>query len=140
MALPWLGYVDPVVRIRPVVLDGPDPITSAAYTRDYDEVRAVGNVGSTTRTGDQTEIAQFFANNPMFMYRTAVCDLLTAEPLGLLPTTRLFARIDAALVTSFIATWRLKYEIGYWRPFQAIAGADTDDNPATTPQADWVPW
>ena len=80
MALPWLGYVDPVVRIRPVVLDGPDPITSAAYARDYDEVLAVGNVGSTTRTGDQTEIAQFFANNPVFMYRTAVCDLLAAEP------------------------------------------------------------
>ena len=75
----------------------------------------------------------------MFMYRTAVCDLLAAEPLGLLPTTRLFARIDAAVVTSFLASWRLKYEIGYWRPFQAIAGADTDDNPATTPQDNWVP-
>ena len=139
MALPWLGYVDPVVHIRPVVLDGPDPITGAAYARDYDEVLAVGNVGSTTRTDDQTKIAQFFANNPVYMYRTAVCDLLAAEPLGLLPTTRLFARIDAALVTSFIAAWRLKYEIGYWRPFQAIAGADTDDNPATTPQDNWVP-
>ena len=139
MALPWLGFVDPVVHIRPVVLDGPDPLASAAYARDYDEVLAVGNVGSTTRTGDQTTIAQFFANNPMFMYRTAVCDLLAAEPLGLLPTTRLFARIDAAVVTSFIATWRLKYEVGYWRPVQAIAGADTDDNPATTPQDNWVP-
>ncbi|GEK20934.1 vanadium-dependent haloperoxidase [Cellulomonas xylanilytica] len=139
MALPWLGYVDPVVHIRPVFLDGPDPITSAAYARDYDEVRAVGEVGSTTRTSDQTAIAQFFANNPMVMYRTAVCDLLAAEPLGLLPTTRLFARIDAAVVTSFIASWRLKYEIGYWRPFQAIAGADTDDNSATTPQDNWVP-
>ena len=33
-------------------------------------------------------------------YRLAVCDVLDAEPLGLLPTTRMFARIDAAVLTS----------------------------------------
>ncbi|MCU1431498.1 MAG: hypothetical protein JWP95_603 [Actinotalea sp.] len=139
MALAWLGYVEPVVDIRPVVLDGPDPLAGAAYAEDYEEVRTEGAVGSTTRTQDETVIAQFFAANPVFMYRTAVCDLLDAEPLGLLRTTRLFARIDAAVATSMIASWRLKYEIGFWRPFQAIAGAATDGNPATTPQADWVP-
>ena len=141
MALPWLGFVDPVIDVAPVALDGPDPLTSAAYATDYDEVRRVGAVDSplTERSEEQTAIAQFFAANPVLTYRVALCDLLDREPMGLLPTTRMFARIDAALASSFIQTWRLKFDVGFWRPFQAIALAETDGNPATTPQAGWVP-
>ena len=73
------------------------------------------------------------------MYRAALCDLLDERPLGLLPTTRLFARIDAATATSFIQTWRMKYEIGFWRPIQAIALRRHDGNPRPTPQAGWAP-
>jgi len=142
MALAWLGFVKPVVDVAPVALDGPDPLTSAAYATDYNEVRKVGGaIGSplTERTAAQTATAQFFAGNPVLTYRLALCDLLDGEPLGLLPTTRMFARIDAAVANSFIQTWRLKYDIGYWRPFQAIAGAETDGNAATSSQAGWAP-
>jgi len=139
MALPWLGFVDPVVDVAPVALNGPDPITSAAYARDYNEVREVGSIASTTRTAQQTAIAQFFSGNPVLMYRAALCDLLDGQPLGLLPTTRLFVRIDAATATSFIQTWRLKYEVGFWRPFQAIALAEVDGNDATSTETGWVP-
>jgi hypothetical protein len=137
MALAWLGFLRPVVDVAPVALDGPDPLGSAAYAADYKEVAAVGSTTSTTRTAEQTAISQFFAPNVNPVYRTAVCDLLDAEPLGLLPTTRLFARIDAAVITSFIQTFRLKYDVGYWRPAQAIAAADSDGNPDTVPQTGW---
>ena len=140
MALAWLGFLEPVVDIEPVALDGPDPITSAAYAADYREVADIGSMTSTTRTADQTAISQFFgASTISAAYRTAVCDVLAAEPLGLLPTTRMFARMDAAIVTSFIRTFRLKYDVGYWRPSQAIAGAETDGNPATAPISGWTP-
>ena len=140
MALPWLGFVDPVVDVEPVALDGPDPITSKAYAKDYEEVRRVGAVDSTRRSAKQTAIAQFFAPNAPLMYRNAVCDLLDAEPLGPLSTTRLFARIDAAVATALIETWRLKYEVGFWRPFEAIADAAVDGNPRTRPHpTTWVP-
>ena len=139
MALPWLGFVDPVVDVPPVTLDGPDPITSAAYAAEYAEVRDVGSVGSVTRSAEQTAIARFFSGNPVLTYRVALCNLLDQQPLGLMPTTRLFARIDAATANAFIQTWRLKYDVGYWRPFQAIALADTDGNPATTAESGWVP-
>ena len=139
MALAWLGFLRPVVDVEPVALDGPDPLGSAAYATDYQEVAAVGSTTSTTRTAEQTAIAQFFAPNVNIAYRLAVCDLLDGEPMGLLPTTRLFARIDAAVLTSFIQTFRLKYDVGFWRPFQAIAGAATDGNPATSPESGWTP-
>ena len=137
MLAPWLGFVDPVVDVEPVHLDGPDPLGSTAYAQDYDEVRMLGAVDS-KRTSEQTAVAQFFAGNPMPMYRAAVCNLLEAEPMGLLPTTRLFARMDAAVANAFIQTWRLKFEVGFWRPVQAIAAVD-DTNPATQPKAGWVP-
>lgn len=139
MALAWLGFLKPVVDVAPVALDGHDRLDSAEYAADYQEVAAVGSATSTTRTAEQTAIAQFFAPNVNIAYRLAVCDLLDAEPLGLLPTTRLFARIDAAVVTSFIQTFRLKYDVGFWRPFQAIQLAESDGNWATAPQSGWVP-
>jgi len=139
MALPWLGFVDPVIDVTPVTLDGPDSLTSAAYTAEWDEVRRLGSVGSTQRTADQTEIARFFANNPVAMYRDALCRYLDAEPLGLIPLTRMFARIDAAAATSVIETWRLKYEVGFWRPFQAIQLAGTDPHPDTIADTSWTP-
>jgi hypothetical protein len=140
MAFPWLGFVDPVVDVAPVALDGPDPVSSSAYATDYEEARLVGSKTGSTRTPEQTATAEFFAANSIVSYRNALCDLLDAEPMGLLPTTRLFARIDAAVATAFIQTWRLKYEVGFWRPAQAIAAGAVDGNPGTNPHPEtWVP-
>jgi hypothetical protein len=140
MALPWLGFVKPVVDIDPVVLDGPDPITSSAFAQDHEEVRMLGSTLMTNRTEAQSDVARFFSANPVPVYRDAVCTLLEREPMGLLPTTRFFARVDAAMAMSFIAAWRLKYDVGYWRPFQAVAAAGVDDNPGTQPHPVlWTP-
>ena len=134
----WLGFVKPVVDIEPVVLNGPDGLRSAAYTADWDEVRRLGSAGSTERLEDQTEIALFFGNNPVLMYRDALCRYLDAEPLGLIPVTRMFARIDAAVAMSMIQSWKWKFGVGFWRPSQAIPLAGTDGNPATTPEGNWA--
>jgi len=64
---------------------------------------------------------------------------LTAyEPMWLRRTTGRFADIDAAVATTFIRTWRLKYDVGFRRPFEAVAVAAGDGNPATTPKTGWV--
>ena len=139
MAAAWLGFVDPIVHIRKVHLNGPDRLGSAAYAADYDEVRDLGSLTDSDRTQHQTDIALFFSANPIAMYRPALCDLLTDEPLGLRRTTRLFSEIDASVATALIRTWRLKFDIGFWRPFEAVAGAGGDGNPATAPETGWVP-
>jgi hypothetical protein len=140
MAIAWLAFLRPVVEVPAVPLDGPDLLGSAAYARDYEEVRTMGAATGSARTPEQTAIATFFSHNVVSEYRDALCRYLDQHPLGLVPTTRLFARIDAAVATSFIRTWRLKYDVGFWRPFQAIAQGDVDGNPATTGQTGWTSW
>jgi hypothetical protein len=38
-----------------------------------------------------------------------------------------------------ISVWHAKYVYGFWRPITAINLADTDGNPATSPDPTWVP-
>jgi hypothetical protein len=38
-----------------------------------------------------------------------------------------------------IRCWSLKRDIGFWRPSQAIAGADQDGNPGTAVEPGWAP-
>ena len=38
-----------------------------------------------------------------------------------------------------IACWEAKYHYSFWRPNHAIQRADTDGNPATSPDPTWLP-
>lgn len=135
----WLGFMDKLVVDRPIRVDGPDPITSAAYAFDYQEVKRVGVVGDTIhRTPHQTDTALFFNSNSGVMLGEALLAHLEDHPLGLRRTTRMFAVMHGAMTDAVITCWRLKYD-GFWRPFQAIQAGDTDGNPATVPDPGWTP-
>jgi hypothetical protein len=134
----WIGQLRPLVVARPIRVDGPDALTSSDYARDYAEVKALGPATGSTRTEEQTGTAIFFNTNAARLVGDAVLRHLEAgNPLGLTQTARLFAAMHVAMTDSLINCWRLKYEVGFWRPFQAIAGAASDGNPATEPQAGW---
>ncbi len=64
---PWLGFVDPVVDVAPVALDGPDP--RHQHRLRHRTTRRPGWSGRTTRvdrrTPEQTATAEFFAANPI---------------------------------------------------------------------------
>jgi hypothetical protein len=139
MLVPWLGSLRPLVVHHPVHLDGPDPLSSTSYARDYDEVRLLGAATGSLRTPEQTATALFFNSNSATMVGDALVRHLEQAPMGLLPTARLFARMHAAMTDSIIECWQLKHDVGFWRPFQAIAAAGTDGNSRTLPQAGWSP-
>jgi hypothetical protein len=138
MAVPWLGFVKPLVLAKPIPVDGPDPIDSAAYAADFNEVKRLGSRTSTERTTAQTETAKFYSANIVLQLREALIDHLDSHPLSLGRTAQLFAALDAATADSLIQAWRLKHDIGFWRPFQAIPAADTDGNDATEADPQWV--
>jgi hypothetical protein len=133
MLAPWLGSVDPLVLDSLVPVDGPPDLTSDEYAADYHEVLELGSVDSTARTDFQTDTARFYNSNAAVMVSEGVVNMLEAEPLSLRRTAKLFARMHVAMTNAIIKAWELKRDVGFWRPFQAIAGWDTDDNPDTGP-------
>jgi hypothetical protein len=139
MLAPWLGFVRPLVVQRPLRVDGPDPLTSPEYAADYAEVKAYGSATGSARTPEQTATALFFNSNVAVMISEALLRHLDAEPLRSSETARIFAVMHTAMADAIITCFRLKYEVGFWRPFQAISGAAADGNPATVPQAGWTP-
>ena len=141
MAVAWLGFVDPLVLRRPIAVDGPDALTSAAYAADYAEVKRMGSATAplSDRSAQQTETAQFFNDSSIKQMARGMIGYLGARNVSLDRVTRIFARVDAAVADSLIQGWRLKYDVGFWRPFQAIPGAGSDGNDATTPDAGWAP-
>jgi len=48
-----------VPQVEILRTDGPNPLTSHAYAKDFNEVKEVGSLRSATRTADQTEAAIF---------------------------------------------------------------------------------
>lgn len=139
MLAAWLGSLRPLVLRRPVHVSGPDKLKSAQYARDFAQVKRLGRDSSTARSPEQTATALFFNSNSATMVGDALLRHLEANPISLEHTATLFARMHAAMTDSVIRCWQLKRDVGFWRPSQAIAGADSDGNPRTTSEAGWTP-
>jgi hypothetical protein len=119
----------------------PPALTSPAYTAAFDEVKSLGEIGSTTRTADQTQIAKFWAA-PIQNYWNEIAQTAALQHGNTLPqNARLFALLDLTLADSVIAFYDAKYTYHFWRPVTAIhaqgaaaaAAAFTDDASVSDP-------
>jgi hypothetical protein len=134
-------------RVRPFVIDlaehdvpGPQSITSAEYARDLAHVKTIGDIASTMRTPEQSEIARFwYEDSPLGWNRIAntVVRQLELDPWS---AARTFALVHFAMADGFIAGFEAKYRFRYWRPVTAIHEAATDDNPMTEADPMWQPF
>ena len=138
---PWLGFVTPLL-VHSATQFGPPPppaLTSRRYTRDFNEVKALGSATSTERTAAQTSTALFYSGlaNPQF--QAMLRDQVRVRDLDLVDAARMFAAADMSAADTIISVWYAKYVHGLWRPSTAIHLADTDSNPATEADPSWVP-
>jgi hypothetical protein len=141
MSAPWLAFVTPLL-VHSATQFAPTPppaLTSARYTRDFNEVKALGSLNSTQRTADQTATALFFSGSPLVQYNAALRDQVSVRHLDIADAARMFAAVDMSVADAIITVWHAKYIYGFWRPITAINLADTDGNPATSPDPNWVP-
>jgi hypothetical protein len=141
MSAPWLGFVTPLL-VRSAVQfapPGPPALTSARYTRDFNEVKALGSRTSTQRTAAQTSTATFFSGSALVQYNAALRDQVTVRHLDIVDAARMFAAIEMSVADAEITVWHAKYVYGFWRPITAINLAGTDGNPDTAPDPSWVP-
>ncbi|NGY64241.1 vanadium-dependent haloperoxidase [Lentzea sp. NEAU-D13] len=135
----WFATLKPfVVDPRPHRSPGPPALTSAAYARDLNEVKALGSATSTARTPDQTEAAIWW-DDPRLVEWAIKRQLATTHRLGALGTARMFAMVDITTADSLIACYQEKKRWSFWRPVTAVPLADTDGNPATIGDPAWTP-
>jgi hypothetical protein len=135
------GQVTPFVldsgsQFRPVP---PPALTSDAYADAINEVQSLGSATSTTRTPEQTEIGKFW-NPPIQNFWNQIADeVATAHHTDLPTTARLFAALNLSFADSAIAFYDAKYTYQLWRPVTAIRLADSDGNPNTVADPNWLP-
>ena len=140
---PWVGNVRPFLmqsssQFRSA---GPPALTSAAWAADFNEVKALGSVNSTARTPEQTHIALFWQSTPVATWNAVARNLLNdpSRAVDLADSARLFAMQNLTAADAGINCWNDKYYWDFWRPHHAIRRAAEDGNPATAPDASWVP-
>jgi hypothetical protein len=117
---------------------GPNSLTSRAYEKDFDEVKSIGALDSTTRTADQTAAAVFWQFPPIALFNQLARDQLTpAFGLDTADQARLYAIVNLVAADGAIGCWNDKYYSQFWRPRAAIREADGDGNPATIGDPNW---
>jgi hypothetical protein len=138
---PWVGNVTPflVPNVEMLRTDGPNPLGSAAYAEDFNEVKSLGSLTSTSRTDDQTMAAIFWQAQPGALYGNVMRTLSGSEGLDIADNARLFAMVFLSAADASIGCWNDKYYWNFWRPIDAIRLAATDGNPATEADPGWLP-
>jgi len=138
---PWVGNVRPFLVPSAEMLrtDGPNALTSAEYAEDFNEIKEIGSLNSTTRTPDQTDAAIWWQDHAHALWNRIFRALATSHNLNIVDSARLFAMENLAAADASIGCWNDKYYWQLWRPITAIREADTDGNPDTQPDSNWLP-
>jgi len=118
--------------------NGPSRLDSDVYTRDFAEVKAYGRSDSSVRTDAQTQTARFWTDQTYVQWSRTVRQLAEDRLLNVRETARLLGLVHVTAGETVIACYEAKYHFNFWRPIDAIRRADTDGNPATTPDRTWT--
>jgi hypothetical protein len=138
---PWVGNVRTflIPSVEMLRTDGPNALASDAYTEDFNEIKDVGSLTSTTRTPDQTDAAIFWQDHAHALFNRIFRTLAASQNLSVAETARLFAMENLAGADASIGCWNDKYYWQFWRAITAIREADTDGNPNTQADPTWLP-
>ena len=136
----WVRNVRPFTLPNPEYFhtSGPAALTSAQYTAEFNEVKALGRATGSTRTEAQTLLAYWSAAHPLPMLYAAMRQVSAAKGLTISEQARFHAMTSMSGADSLINCWAEKAHWSFWRPVTAIQLADTDGNPATEADPGWA--
>jgi len=119
---------------------GPPPaLTSQTYTNDFNEVKTLGPPHSPAATPDQQLIGVFWNGAIQNYWNEIAQTAALGKNLTTAEAARLFALLNLSLADTVIAFYDAKYTYTFWRPVTAIRAADTDGNPDTQPDPNFLP-
>jgi hypothetical protein len=141
----WVAEVDPflIESQSQFRSKGPHALKTDAYTREYNEVKALGTAPTTAqprpRTDKQEAIAQFYNVNPVELFNRTFRQISEDRGLTLVDDARLFAMLNTATADAVISCWNEKAHWSNWRPITAIREGNNDGNPSTVGDPGWTP-
>ena len=121
-------------------LPGPPPaLTSDTYSEALNKIKSLGTTNSTTATADEALTGRFW-NGAIQNYWNEIAQTAALDrDLTIEQSPRLFALLNLALADGVIAFYDAKYTYNFWRPVTAIRAADSDNNPDTMTDLNWLP-
>lgn len=142
MAFEQQAYFHPFALTGPARFRAPPPpaLTSAQYTLEYNEVKAKGALTGSTRTPGQTDIANFWTDNPAAIWYRGIKAIVERRVPNTGNRARLYALASMSVADSIITAWDSKRYYNLWRPITAIQEGDNDTNPATVGDPTWQPF
>jgi len=134
-------------RVTPFALEAanqfrpgpPRDLTSDTYANAFNEVKSLGIANSTTATADQALTGRFWNGAIQNYWNEITQTAVLAHKLSIPESARLFALLNLAFADDVIAFYDAKYTYNFWRPVTAIRAADTDNNPETVANPNWLP-
>jgi hypothetical protein len=138
---PEWGQVTPFAIPSPAPFLPPPPpaLDSPEYAAALQEVKSLGARHSTTRTADQTQIANFWGYDvggvgpPPVLYNQITQAVALQQHNTLDQDARLFALVNVAMGDAGVVAWDAKYAYNLWRPVTAIQQTDPSWTPLGAP-------
>lgn len=115
-------------NVKPFILNSnkqfipptPPALGSDEYKKALDEVSSLGSNKSTTRTEDQTHIAQFYKQDAELTVNEAARLLAISHGTSTEQNALIFVLTDIAAADARIEVWGGKYGYLFWRPVTAL--------------------
>ena len=137
---PWAGDVTPFLiesssQFRSVP---PPALDSQQWADEFNEVKSLGRIDSSVRTGEQTYIARWWQSAPVHSWNEVARQLIARTGLDAADSARLLALQNLSGADAAINCWNDKYHFDFWRPWNAIPRGDEDLRADTDPDATWT--
>jgi hypothetical protein len=138
---PWVGGVKPfLLQSSDQFRSAPPPaLTSQAWADQFNEVKSLGRIDSSTRTSDQTYFAKWWQSAPGLSWNEVARQLIARNDLDAADSARLLALMNLSTADAAINAWNDKYHFDFWRPWNSITTTLDDGNPGTTTDPTWAP-
>lgn len=120
--LPQWRYVKPFLLLSATQLKmaGPPAPDSAAFAKDFAEMKRLGGKAGSERSSEETAIAIHWAGSEVPPFNAVARAAATAHKLTRVENARLFALLNMAIADSLVVAFDGKYRFNSWRPITAI--------------------
>lgn len=117
----------------------PPALKSPIWERDFTETRTVGARAGSTRTAEQTQVAQFWVVTGAPAFNGIMRQTIAQRVPGTVDSARLFALTYLAFTDALIAVFDAKYTYNFWRPITAVRNGDLHETMVIKRDPGWLP-